>query len=119
MAHGEIRFLQKPVSVEGCDANWIAEYLSMTLTPESTPKQPEPVFALYRLSYMYYTALGAVTTLTVGIVVSLLTGSNKDKELNIDLFSPLIHRLIRKKQKPPEVVVISDTEEKIVLQFVK
>lgn len=119
MAHGEIRFLQKPVSVEGCNANWIAEYLSVTLIPEVSPKPPDPVFVLYRLSYMYYTALGTITTLIVGITVSLLTGSNKDKELNIDLFSPLIHCLIRKKQKPPEVVVISDNKEKIVLQFVK
>ncbi|GJQ70604.1 hypothetical protein Trydic_g22998 [Trypoxylus dichotomus] len=69
MAKGLIRFPQKPMSVEGCSANWITEYLSLTLHPDSTSKPLEPPFVLYRLSYMYYTAVGCLTAIVVGVIV--------------------------------------------------
>ncbi|KAJ8917414.1 hypothetical protein NQ315_005460 [Exocentrus adspersus] len=94
MAQGLIRFPQKPVSVEGCNANWVAEYLSLTLVPDSTPKPVEPAFILYRVSYMYYCGLGAVTAFTVGLLVSYLTGSNKNKKIHRDLISPVVYRFI-------------------------
>lgn len=94
MAQGLIRFPQKPVSVEGCNANWVAEYLSLTLSPESTPKPVEPAFILYRLSYMYYTALGTVTAITVGLLVSYLTGRNRNRKVHRDLISPVVYRFM-------------------------
>lgn len=95
MVQGIIRFPQKPVSLEGCNANWVAEYLSISLTQEHTPKPIEEPFALYRLSYMYYTVVGAVTAIVSGAIVSYLTGCNKGKKLSKDLFSPVIHGLLK------------------------
>lgn len=94
MAKGLIRFPQKPVSVEGCPASWITEYLNLALHPDSTPKTLEPPFVLYRLSYMYYTAVGCLTAIIVGIIVSYLSGRNQHK-VHRDLLSPVIHRFLK------------------------
>ncbi|XP_018569275.1 sodium-coupled monocarboxylate transporter 1-like [Anoplophora glabripennis] len=117
MAQGLIRFPQKPVSVEGCNANWIAEYLSLTLSPDATPKPVQPPFALYRMSYMYYTALGTVTALTVGLLVSYLTGSNKGKKIHKDLISPAVYRFMRE-TSDIQVTGSADTSGKIELNTV-
>lgn len=100
MAHKQIRFPQKAVSVEGCNANWIVEYL--TLSSSDVVQTPEPPFVFYRLSYMYYTMLGAVTAVIVGVIVSSVTGGNKHK-LNRDLFSPVIHPFLKVKGEGEEM----------------
>ncbi|KAI4465465.1 sodium-coupled monocarboxylate transporter [Holotrichia oblita] len=107
MAKGLIRFPQKPVSVEGCSANWITEYLNLALHPDSTPKILEPPFVLYRLSYMYYTAVGCLTAITVGIIVSYLSGRNKHK-VHRDLFSPVIHRFLKDEEPVDNNVNIAE-----------
>nr|XP_022913659.1 sodium-coupled monocarboxylate transporter 1-like [Onthophagus taurus] len=99
MAKNLIQFPQKPVSVEGCNPNWVMEYLSLTLHPDAKPKL-DPPFFLYRISYMYYTALGCITAITIGIIVSLLTGGNKNKIVDKNLFSPVIHKFIKGTENP-------------------
>ncbi|KAJ8982518.1 hypothetical protein NQ317_018559 [Molorchus minor] len=117
MAQGLIRFPQKPASVEGCNPHWVAEYLSLTLSPESTPKPVEPPFALYRMSYMYYTALGTVTAIVAGLIVSYLTGANKGKKINTDLLSPVIHRFLDRKMK--EINMNGNSDGKIEMDAIK
>ncbi|XP_018319368.1 sodium-coupled monocarboxylate transporter 1 [Agrilus planipennis] len=95
MAQGQITFAQKPVSVEGCNPKWIMEYLSLTLSDDTTATPVEPPFALYRLSYMYYTALGAITAILIGITVSFATGCNKGKCINTKLLSPVIVKFLK------------------------
>uniref|UniRef100_A0AAR5PFT8 Sodium/solute symporter n=1 Tax=Dendroctonus ponderosae TaxID=77166 RepID=A0AAR5PFT8_DENPD len=99
IAHGIIRFPQKSVSVEGCSADWVADYLSITLSSDSPKKVPEAAFFLYRISYMYYTPLGTIGAIAIGLVVSYLTGYNKGKKLDKDVFSPVVQRLLR--AQPP------------------
>ena len=94
MAKGNIRFPQKSISVDGCNANWILEYLSLSLHLDTTAKPTESPFLFYRLSYMYYTALGCVTTIVIGSIVSYLTGCNKKSPVHRDLLSPVIHRFL-------------------------
>ncbi|CAG9768944.1 unnamed protein product [Ceutorhynchus assimilis] len=94
IAQGNIRFPQKPISVEGCSADWLAEYLSITLSGD-IPKPTEPAFALYRLSYMYFTPLGTIAAIIIGLVVSYLTGRSKNK-ISTDVFSPLVRKFISK-----------------------
>lgn len=59
---------------------------------------------LYRLSYYYYTMIGAMVVVLVGFVVSVLTGPNDPKTMNKDLLSPAIHGFLPKadKQQPRE-----------------
>lgn len=114
MAQGVIRFPQKIVSVAGCNANWVAEYLSLTLIPENVPKI-QPPFFLYRLSYMYYTLVGAATAILVGLVVSFLTGGNGGKCVHEDLLSPVIYRFLRRKDGGASVT----NSNGIVLESIK
>lgn len=104
MAQGAITFPQKAVSVDGCNPQWVMEFLSLTLASEEQ-KVPEPPFLLYRLSYMYYTGLGAVVAIAVGLVVSWATGCNKNKP-HKDLISPVVQPFVNldNAKKPPEVL---------------
>lgn len=95
MAQRIIRFPQKPVSVEGCNANWLEEYLTLSSEPDIQSKPFETPFMLYRVSYMYYTMIGAVTAIVVGLIVSKFTGSNKNKIIERDLLSPVIYRFLK------------------------
>lgn len=60
--------------MEGCSADWVAHYLSIALSSDSHKKMPEPAFFLYRISYMYYTPLGTIGAIAIGLVVSYLSG---------------------------------------------
>lgn len=52
------------------------------------------VFALYRLSYLWYTAVGAATAVAVGLLVSFLTGANDPLNVDPDLLAPTARRLL-------------------------
>ncbi|KAF5303091.1 hypothetical protein FQR65_LT08422 [Abscondita terminalis] len=68
MAHGHIKFPQKPISLDDCDSNWVSDYLSISMTLSNKQSNIELPFVLFRLSYMYYTATGLITTITVGLL---------------------------------------------------
>lgn len=108
MAQGLIKFPQKPISLDNCDSRWVLEYLSLTLTSDVTEKPLEAPFALFRLSYMYYTALGAITAILTGIIISWLTGCNKGKVTHRDLLSPVIHRFLSQDKCDSDVVSKDD-----------
>ncbi|XP_063914126.1 sodium-coupled monocarboxylate transporter 1-like [Zophobas morio] len=92
MAQGVITFPKKNVSIEGCDS-WVSGYLSSVVAPQVGNKEVESVFALYRMSYMYYTVVGAVVAVVVGYIVSLVTGGT-EKQVHRDLLSPIVHRFL-------------------------
>lgn len=66
------------------------------------PANPEDTFMLYRLSYYYYTLLGAAIVLVVGVAVSLLTGPLDPRTVNRDLLSPAIHSFLPPAVAEPE-----------------
>uniref|UniRef100_A0A182SGA4 Sodium/solute symporter n=1 Tax=Anopheles maculatus TaxID=74869 RepID=A0A182SGA4_9DIPT len=99
IATGELAFELKPVDTRGCSYHFIAtEPMSMlainTTTPpiESTPAEPE--FALYHISYLWYTTMGALITIVIAVIVSFIVGPNKPDEMNPNLFSPVIQRVL-------------------------
>lgn len=110
MAQGIIRFPQKFVSIEGCNPTWVSQFLSLTLTLDDKDKNVQP-FALFRLSYMYYTLVGAFTAIAVGILVSFATGGNK-KAVHRNLLSPVIHKLLAK----PEISNTNGVEEIVMAE---
>ncbi|XP_068084240.1 sodium-coupled monocarboxylate transporter 2 [Anabrus simplex] len=98
IATGHITFPKKPISVEGC----VLEYDNSTLSliPEFIRDEP---FALYRMSYLWYTALGTSTAIIVGLIVSFLTGPNDPKNVDPKLLTPVIHRFLPTKMRRREV----------------
>lgn len=56
----------------------------------------EAPFFLYRMSYLWYTWVGFLVAIIVGLLVSLVTGPNKYRVEDKKLYSPVIHRFLRK-----------------------
>lgn len=111
MAHKEISFPQKAVSIEGCSNDWVVEYL--TLSSSSQTSQPiETPFVFYRLSYMYYTMVGAVTAIIIGVAVSYMTGRNKN-EIHRDLLSPVIYPFLGKQKDDMEMKSVNGVNKDI------
>lgn len=54
------------------------------------------VFFLYRISFMWYSAIGYLVTVILGLIVSLLTGAENPENLNEDLLSPPIREILQK-----------------------
>ena len=54
------------------------------------------ISVIFKVSYMWYAAVGCLTVIIVGLLVSLVTGGANDIEM-IDprLFSPVLHKLKR------------------------
>ena len=45
----------------------------------------EEPLGIYRLSYLWYSAVGCITVIVVGLIVSVLTGPQNPRKLNPDL----------------------------------
>ncbi|XP_049829721.1 sodium-coupled monocarboxylate transporter 1-like isoform X1 [Schistocerca gregaria] len=88
-AMGRMRYPSLPTSVEGCPANFTS--VIQTVTPSSTPSPvTDEVPLLFRLSYLYYTLVGAVVMVTVGWAVSRLTGPLKPGDVEPSLLAPMV-----------------------------
>lgn len=102
IASGRIKFDEKPVSTEGCYYSFPQVENLMLLEPPDTILDsdeflPEPL-ALYRLSYLWYTVTGALVTMTIGLVVSLISSENIEK-LDPMLLAPFIRKLLKTSDK--------------------
>ncbi|OCT88735.1 hypothetical protein XELAEV_18017365mg [Xenopus laevis] len=77
--------LPKPLSLEGCnftsiESNWTSTVMPMmtTLIPETqVSSRPELADSWYSLSYLYFSTIGTIVAVLVGVIVSLLSGGLK------------------------------------------
>ncbi|XP_024946270.1 sodium-coupled monocarboxylate transporter 1 [Cephus cinctus] len=92
ISNGIIRFPVKPVSVDGCSEPLRSSAANLTLIVENAVK--EQPFFLYRMSYLWYTWVGFLTAIVVGLVVSWITGPNKYKPEDKKLYTPVIHKML-------------------------
>ncbi|XP_024939182.1 sodium-coupled monocarboxylate transporter 2 isoform X2 [Cephus cinctus] len=76
-----------PMDVAYCPANISDKYFEMFEFPDE-----ENVFPLYRLSYHWFSGLGAAVVIIVGGMVTWITGPKNPAYINRDLLSPAIHR---------------------------
>ena len=56
------------------------------------------VFPLYQLSYLWYTLLGAIVSMTVALIASFFTNPTDPASLDPVLLSPVIRRFLPKKE---------------------
>ncbi|PNF13986.1 hypothetical protein B7P43_G08671 [Cryptotermes secundus] len=99
IAKGQIKFPTKPVSVEGCDIEFLNNTVKSTAIPGTVN---EPLY-IYRISYTLYTMIGVATAIIVGLVVSFLTKPNNSEDVDPDLLTPVIHRFLPSKVKHIEL----------------
>ncbi|KAJ0180519.1 hypothetical protein K1T71_003923 [Dendrolimus kikuchii] len=77
-----------PTSTDGCET-----FHNFTLYVPGE-NEDESVFWLFRVSYLWYSALGCFSTLVTGLLVSVATGATDPSQVPIDLISPPIINLL-------------------------
>lgn len=99
LASGELSFVTKPVDTRGCSYTFVAtDPLSMlsindteVLVMEETI---EPEFAIYHISFMWYTLFGAIITIVVSLIVSFIVGANNPRDIDPKLLAPFVRKLL-------------------------
>ncbi|XP_073973566.1 sodium-coupled monocarboxylate transporter 1-like [Rhodnius prolixus] len=76
----------KPVSVANCSCN--ATQINNSMEAEELPMW------LYRVSYLWYSAIGCLVTFIVGVIVSYISGMNNPAHINAQLISPPVKTLL-------------------------
>ncbi|CAL7952543.1 unnamed protein product [Xylocopa violacea] len=94
ISSGRINFPVKPVSVSGCPESLTNHAGNLTFILETAIKEQQPFF-LYRMSYLWYTWVGFLTAILIGLVVSWITGPNKRVPGDEKLYTPVIRSLLR------------------------
>ncbi|XP_051172195.1 sodium-coupled monocarboxylate transporter 1-like [Leptopilina boulardi] len=111
IASGKIRFDEKPVSTEGCTYSFQESKNLLLLVPPETIMDSEP-WTLYRLSYLWYTVLGAMVTMSVGLAISLISSEDINK-LDPMLMAPFIRKYLKKDKQDLDHVKIAKSELKV------
>ncbi|XP_034236570.1 sodium-coupled monocarboxylate transporter 1-like [Thrips palmi] len=87
-----------PTSTAGCpctvNATASPGHLMSLVTAASQDDCHDSVFVLYRLSYLWYTMLGTVVTVVVGMAVSALTTFQDPCALHPDLLAPPVRNFL-------------------------
>ncbi|XP_011310481.1 sodium-coupled monocarboxylate transporter 1 [Fopius arisanus] len=92
--NGEIETTTKFTSIESCFG------LNNTSAMDSMPTESsEMVSSFYRISYLWYSAIGCIVTVIIGTLVSFLTGPQDPADLDYDLLSPPIRYLLNRSPK--------------------
>ncbi|GLH07141.1 Putative sodium-dependent multivitamin transporter, partial [Gryllus bimaculatus] len=90
IAAGTISFDKMPISVDGCTYNYSLPVTNETLLQEYTDQTRSDVFGLYRISYLWYTLVGCLVSVLVGLIVSFATGANDPQKVDPRLLSPSV-----------------------------
>ncbi|XP_058984479.1 sodium-coupled monocarboxylate transporter 1 isoform X2 [Musca domestica] len=93
-ALGLLRFPTKPVSIDGCPYSFdMSHVVNSTLTgippPETAPH------AFHHLSFLWYTGLGAATTVVVSLLATFYFGRQDSSEVNPNLIIPKLRRFLK------------------------
>ncbi|XP_029965814.1 solute carrier family 5 member 6a [Salarias fasciatus] len=74
--------------------NLTTAVMSTLAITTAAPPRPSGVEALYSLSYMWYSAHNSATVVLVGLLVSLITGPMKEKDLTPGTVFPVLGTLL-------------------------
>ncbi|XP_053695096.1 sodium-coupled monocarboxylate transporter 1 [Sabethes cyaneus] len=91
VATGAIVFPHKQMSVEECSYNFDRSVINATTTSLITADE---IFPLFRISYMWYTFLGAAVTIVVSLGCTLVYGTNDPKAVSPDLLAGFVRRFV-------------------------
>lgn len=98
VAQGNIKFDERPVSIEGCSYNFTT---TTTVAPD-----PEIYEAPRKsISYLYFTMIGAIAVILLSTIASFIFGFQDARKVNPRLLAPFLRRFIKSEFKE-----ISDTD---------
>ncbi|KZC04500.1 PREDICTED: sodium-coupled monocarboxylate transporter 1-like [Dufourea novaeangliae] len=94
--NGHLHLDSRPVSIDACPC-----IINTTAIIEShSTDDSDDVASIYKISYLWYSAIGCILTVLVGVVVSYVTGFQDPADLDHDLLSPPIASLFCMQTKP-------------------
>ncbi|EDV47472.1 sodium-coupled monocarboxylate transporter 1 [Drosophila erecta] len=103
---GDLVYKRKPYSTMGCNYTFAGEpreFASLALDG-ATSSSPRAPFQLYRISYLYFTLFGALVTIAVALVTSLLLRESDLDGVDTRLLTPFVRRwLERRRHRRSEV----------------
>ncbi|KAG8122932.1 putative Sodium-dependent multivitamin transporter-like protein [Naja naja] len=76
------------------DGNLTTAVMTTLLTSTTAPERLTGLRKFYNLSYMWYSAHNSTTVIVVGLLVSLLTGPTRGKDVNPKTIFPVLQRLL-------------------------
>ncbi|XP_055929193.1 sodium-coupled monocarboxylate transporter 1-like [Argiope bruennichi] len=87
-----------PVSVAGCTDLYYNVTGKMWNETMATNMQMLPdksdIFVIYRISYMWYSAIGCLIVIIIGLIISFLTGAHGKDDVKKDLISPVTRKVL-------------------------
>ncbi|KAI4470147.1 sodium-coupled monocarboxylate transporter [Holotrichia oblita] len=104
-ATGTFKYASKPASIAGCANN-----ITITATEATSLNAEENVFMLFRISHYYYTLIGMLVVLAIGLPVSWFT--EREKSVDKDLITPCMQWAIPKTENEKLYGIITAEELK-------
>ncbi|KAL6430743.1 hypothetical protein ACFW04_006944 [Cataglyphis niger] len=92
VVNGQIKLDSKFTSTKGCFCN-------ETFTPSQSESNDE-ISSIYKISYLWYSAIGCILTMIVGVAASFATGAQNPTDVDQDYLSPPIAAMFRMQTKP-------------------
>ncbi|EDW15587.1 sodium-coupled monocarboxylate transporter 1 [Drosophila mojavensis] len=107
IASGAIRYQTKPLNVDQCSYSFNAAALVSSAANATHLHGPsaEDIFPLYRISYMWYTTLGASVTIIVALFSTLFFSTNVPNKVDPVLLTPCIRRFFKPDSHEPKIEV--------------
>lgn len=115
-SNGEIKYLTKPVSVDGCEYDFAHPIKAENSSAgDFLPKSEEDYVLpqIYHMSYLYYTLFGGMCTITIALLSSLVFGSNRPGDVDPSVVAPFVRKYMIKKM-PDEINTQNDCEKESV-----
>ncbi|GFY67464.1 putative sodium-dependent multivitamin transporter [Trichonephila inaurata madagascariensis] len=100
-----------PVSVAGCTSNNMnvtstISPMTTTLDPEMGDHLPEHIFPLFKVSYMWFSPIGTLTTIIVGYLTSYIC--SKPTDLEGHLLNPIARKFLLAKDNKKCNIQLTD-----------
>ncbi|XP_078484212.1 sodium-coupled monocarboxylate transporter 1-like [Ciona intestinalis] len=81
-----------------CSNRWLREYKlhqpeymeRYTTFYDVVHRPATEYFGLYGITFLYYSSIGSIITIIVGLLVSIITGANDPQKSNPDVFVPIL-----------------------------
>ncbi|CAG9823599.1 unnamed protein product [Phaedon cochleariae] len=89
IASGSFEEESKFTSIEKCKCFNITQVVQKEIIPDT-----EPIFFLYRISYIWYSGIGFLVTVILGLIGSFVTGANKTSDVDDNLLSPPVKEFL-------------------------
>ncbi|ALC46370.1 CG6723 [Drosophila busckii] len=110
IASGAIQYQTKPLSVNECGYSFNASALVASAVNQTLTKGPTAadIFPLYRISYMWYTTVGASVAILVACLSTLIFGTNNPNKVDPVLLTPCIRKYFSYDEQPAKEATKAD-----------